>query len=164
MEKKLESIESEQFIILHTPKNRSKNDCLGGPNNHDPIPKNIDIIGFDDYLIILEYNYYSEKYKFKNNFNYGIDYYIFFNPKKIIIYEHGSIDNKSKFLYYYLENKKDFMVDEIEIYDNRLIDDAFTKYTNYKKLLIKYDKNFNDSLIKNHCRLNNIIFDYTSDK
>ena len=60
---------------------------------------------------------------------------------------------------YYLSNRQDFVVDEIEIHDNRLID-TLIKYSNYKKLLIKYDKDLNDNKIKTHCKSNNIEFDY----
>ena len=61
----------------------------------------------------------------------------------------------------YLSNRQDFVVDEIEIHDNRLID-TLIKYSNYKKLLIKYDndKDFIDNKIKVHCQSNNIEFDY----
>jgi hypothetical protein len=59
----------------------------------------------------------------------------------------------------YLENKTDFVVEEIEIDDNRLFN-TLIKYTNYKKLLIKYDKDFNDNEIKAHCVSNNIVFGY----
>jgi hypothetical protein len=65
----------------------------------------------------------------------------------------------NKFINDYLSNRQDFIVDEIEIHDNRLID-TLIKYSNYKKLLIKYDKNFNDNEIKTHCKSNNIEFDY----
>ena len=44
-----------------------------------------------------------------------------------------------------------------------LLDDieyAILEYSNYKKLLIKYDKDFNDNPIKQYCKTNNIEFDY----
>ena len=67
--------------------------------------------------------------------------------------------NIEKFIKNYLSNRQDFVIDEIEIHNNELID-TLIKYSNYKKLLIKYDKDFNDNEIKAHCQINNIKFDY----
>jgi hypothetical protein len=59
----------------------------------------------------------------------------------------------------YLSNKTDFKIDLISICDNRIVE-TLLKYNNYNKLVIKYDKEFNDLKIKNHCDKNNIVFDY----
>lgn len=59
----------------------------------------------------------------------------------------------------YLSNRCDFVVEEIEIDDNEILE-ILIKYTNYKKLLIKYDKEYNDIVIKQHCEINEIEFGY----
>lgn len=61
----------------------------------------------------------------------------------------------------YLSNKINFVVEEISINDNGLIE-TLIKYSNYSKLLICYDKNFNDNMIKAHCELNSIEFGYSN--
>jgi len=77
-----------------------------------------------------------------------------------IIYSYPShIPSIEKFIKNYLSNRQDFVIDEIEIHNNEWID-TLIKYSNYKKLLIKYDKDFNDNEIKAHCQTNNIEFDY----
>lgn len=78
------------------------------------------------------------------------------NPSYYDIREQKMFDN---FLDFYLGNKKDFIVDEIEIICNKSVE-TIIKYTNYKKLLIIYDKHYNDEKIKSHCELNNIEFGY----
>jgi len=95
------------------------------------------------------------------NFNNSISNYALLNIKKLKvskIFQKNYIEANT-FINYYLSNRQDFVVDEIEIHDNRLLD-TLIKYSNYKKLLIKYDKNFNDNEIKTHCKSNNIEFDY----
>ena len=95
------------------------------------------------------------------NFKNSISNYALLNIKKIKaskIFQQNYIEANT-FINYYLSNRQDFIVDEIEIHDNRLID-TLIEYSNYKKLLIKYDKNFNDHEIKAHCQTNNIEFDY----
>lgn len=94
-------------------------------------------------------------------FNASISNYALLNIKKIKvskIFQNNYIEVET-FINYYLSNRQDFIIDEIEIHDNRLLD-TLIKYSNYKKLLIKYDKNFNDNKIKAHCQTNNIEFDY----
>jgi hypothetical protein len=59
-----------------------------------------------------------------------------------------------------VNNKTNFVVDEIHIKENNYLS-ILLKYTNYKKLFIKYDKDFNDTAIKSHCERNNIEFGYT---
>lgn len=94
-------------------------------------------------------------------FNNLMSNYALLNIKKIKvskIFQTNYIEANT-FIDYYLSNRQDFVVDEIEIHDNRLID-TLIKYSNYEKLVIKYDKNFNDHKIKAHCQTNNIEFDY----
>lgn len=59
-----------------------------------------------------------------------------------------------------MSSKQDFIINEIETHLFEPLH-VIIRYTNYKKLLIKYDKDFNDTAIKSHCERNNIEFGYT---
>lgn len=91
--------------------------------------------------------------------------YLFLNFNSIVIKcnhvnLHRELYKISYFVDEYLSKKKDFVVGLIEtIYNSEMVP-ILLKHTNYKKLLIKYDKEFNDEPIKTHCKKNNIIFGY----
>ncbi len=97
----------------------------------------------------------------ESEFYKNISNYLDLNIKKIIVSKifNNYYNEVEIFINLYLTNRNDFIVDEIEIYDNRLID-TLIKHSNYKKLVIKQDNNFNDNKIKAHCKSNNIEFEY----
>jgi hypothetical protein len=114
-----------------------------------------------------EITYNNRLKEFKLNMYYEVlSVFLFFDIKKLTLKindENISLLDKIKtskaFINFYLGKKKDFVVEEIQIDNNQLVN-TLIKYTNYNKLLIKYDKDFNDNLIKNHCVSNNIEFGY----
>lgn len=102
--------------------------------------------------------------QYESGFYDNISNYINLNIKKIRVSKifNNYYNEAEIFINLYLTNRHDFIVDEIEIYDNRLIN-TLIKYSNYKKLVIKQDNNFNDNQIKAHCESNNIEFGYIID-
>ncbi len=108
----------------------------------------------------------NNKTVINENFIKEISKYMFLNLKKINI-SSDFRENQHKyeemvgFLNLYLSNRQDHIVDEIQIKDNRFVE-VLLKYKNYKKLLIKYDKDFNDNQIKTYCKTNDIQFDYVT--
>jgi len=92
-----------------------------------------------------------------------------FNVKKLVINDliTGKYFIKLYFLEFYLSNKTNFIIDEINIVTTvetihflKLSVDILLRHNNYKKLLIKFDRSFNDTTIKTHCESNNIEFGY----
>ena len=57
--------------------------------------------------------------------------------------------------------QKDHIYEEIKTNHKPMLNELL-KYTNYRKLLILYDKSFDDRFISEHCRMNNIVFEYYS--
>ncbi len=155
----VEKLESEQCYQM-----------VGGLFNFSEyIPKNINVVTLciiDSATLRAEIEYRDKLGKKQVrciNFSDKGDELMFFNIKKIRIgcyqgFEYNFLDI---FIDNYLRKKKDFIVEEIVIFSN--IGDfvnTLLKYTNYNKLVIKYNERFNYDTIKDHCTSNNIIFDY----
>jgi hypothetical protein len=118
----------------------------------------------------------SNEYSDRNNTQYGQELMdqnslIKINVKKLIIRYNQNTSDKgfvmSYFLNFYLSNKINFTIDEINIVATvntihylRLCIDILLRHNNYKKLLINFDRSFNDTTIKTHCESNNIEFGY----
>lgn len=181
LEKRLEQLENEQYIMM---KQNTFDDVVG---EWRKINKNIDMWNLsagrgcgknpNDLCIMsqfdnIDYVNSPERHWRENIGNYLVtrsgahsqiikDKYLFFNINKIIVTlgTDAGLPLIELCLDIYLKFKKDFKVKEIQINDNCLIE-TLIKYTNYNKLVIKYNKEFNDSKIKEHCRINNIKFDY----
>lgn len=139
--------------------------------------------GYNCFTASIDYNYLSMNIKFNYYANCNNDdnksnqieswsnQLTFFNIKKIstqissdikIINSSQSDWNKRleysrTFLNIYLANKKDFNVDEIIIDDIELID-TLINYSNYNKLVIKSNVDYDDNLINAHCESNKITF------
>lgn len=91
--------------------------------------------------------------------------YLFFNFNSIIIKEvHTNINSELESIKYfideYLEKRSDFVVELIETIYNKDLVPVLLKHSNYKKLKIKYDKEFDDRTIQEHCTSHNIEFGY----
>lgn len=95
--------------------------------------------------------------------------YLFFNYKKIKdLYNSSACETIKSYLIKqikffigeYLKKRNDYIVECIETIHNKEIIPILLEHTNYKKLKIKYDKEFDDREIKSHCDTNNIKFDY----
>jgi len=101
--------------------------------------------------IFLDINTYKEIFKFLNLKIFAINC------------NGNGFDNEDEnFIFEFLEKtliasgKK---IDELKIETNNIAN-GFTKYNFYNKLSIPYDKSFNDTSIKEHCKKNNIEFAY----
>jgi hypothetical protein len=163
LERRLETLETEQYVIFGNVIGR-----FGGSINI--LSKNIDSLKFSNSVhvefvlcelkksIVLNNNGKNWLYRLIDD--KFLMSSIQLNIKKIIL-ENNSCHGIDLFLDYYLKYKKDFIVDEIIINDLTYhFIPTIIKYTNYKKLVIPYDKTFNDRDIKAHCDNNGIIFDY----
>lgn len=140
--------------------------------------------GYNCFTAAINYNYLSMNIKFNyfancdngendktNNIELWSNQLVFFDIKKISteISSNINVINSSQsdwdkrfeysqtFLHIYLSNKKNFIVDEITI-DNVDLIKTLINYSDYKKLVVKSNKSFDDTLIKAHCKTNKIIF------
>lgn len=85
---------------------------------------------------------------------------IFFHDIKKIIVKPDTALYASPIICKYLKKRKDdFKIDEILTEDNEIVNNLIA-HTNYNKLFIKFDKTFDDTAIKAHCKANGIEFGY----
>ena len=170
---KINKLESEQVSIVSPSQIIFKNIDICDISYVDYIHQNRKILRFNIKCV----NKYGLELCISDEYNFAIDplnssphinntKYLSLNIKKLVINFMeinrsfpSHIPSIEKFIKNYLSNRQDFVIDEIEIHNNEWID-TLIKYSNYKKLLIKYDKDFNDNEIKTHCKSNNIEFDY----
>ncbi len=170
---KVNKLESEQVSIVSHSQIIFKNIDICDISYFEYIDQNRKILRFNIKCI----NNYGLDLNISDEYNFAIHplnshphinniKYLSLNIKKLVInfIEINSANrfcilNIEKFIKNYLSSRQDFVIDEIKIHNNELID-TLIKYSNYKKLLIKYDKDFNDNEIKAHCQIKNIQFDY----
>ena len=170
LKNKLDKVKSEQFICMQVIEYKNLDEIITYMN----IPKNINKLEFGvniqcRYAPLLTYNFFEKELciQYQDNFlNEKKDnnpYYIF-DYKTIIVkpdyYYVYDIKNILFFIDEYLKKRSNHMVDLIETTYNEEMIPILLAHTNYKKLKIKYDKEFDDTKIKTHLKANNIEFSY----
>lgn len=108
---------------------------------------------------IIDSNFYPNEYSKINPTLQKILIHDF--DKVYICSSSDSTNNKNfcDFLDWYLTNRPDNFISEISTHINFYVP-MLLKHKNYKSLLIKYNKEFNDNEIIQHCSKNNITFGY----
>lgn len=159
MKQRLEQLENERLVIMLTIVFNTSNLKI------IKIPINIVSVFLDRscyYNITFLFNGKQKmEYLYYESLEYYKDDIIQLNIKNISIKkcDNPNVGVQKLFLEAYLPYKTNFMIDSIETDHNELIE-ILIKYKNYKKLLIGFDKSYNDLAIKKHCKINNIEFGY----
>jgi len=190
LKEKINKLEQEQIIFLELKDDPNCGNYmpynLSAPKNRQLmtgnllVPKNIDKLhiqnGRQSAYFYFEYNLFGENLyccipyipikHIQNNNKIILFPYLYFNFKKIYIKNDNSYGRYDKnitfFIDEYLLKKNDFTVDKITVANSfcSVLIPILLKYNNYKKLLIEYNKEFDDRDIISHCKSNNIEFDY----
>ena len=174
LKEKINRLEQDQTIFF-----KYYNDYKHGPpcseQKGELLPKNIDNFNINmnklngdtyDTVCSLYYNLFERGANL--SFKYCSDNLLFFNFKNINFSYNGPYVYNNRTATHiideYLSKKNNFIVEQININTNindiGLLILTLLKYTNYKKLLIPYNKGFDDRSIISHCKLNNIEFAY----